>query len=492
VILARGAAYHARARALFPAILWNELSTMDLLLAVAPKPPDFIPPADVVAYVLGGIAVILIAARIVGAVFVKIGQPRIVGEIIAGILIGPTVLGGQLAKGQTATAPAVDGSGLVNDLFPLPSVAFLAVIGQIALVFYMFLVGLELDKRLLKGRALQMAVVGVVATLVPVGLGFLAGSVLDGPTWRPAGITITTFGLFLGAAISVTAFPVMARILQEKGLLGSEMGAIGVGSAAIVTVLMFLVIALASGSAKGSGVVDSIGVRLLLLAGVILVLGAVVRPIMGIILRRFEASTGIADTHLAILLIGALATGLATDRIIGAGLVGGFLFGLAVPDREGLARSVIDRMESTVILFLLPIFLAVSGLRTDLTLVNGTLLGAAAFFLVLMIVGKVAAGYLAGRAVGLGNKDAQVIGVLLNCRGLLILVVGLIGLQLGTITPSMQVVFVVGAIVTTMMTGPLISWLVPTKDVERITASYRPQDILEAKNTAEGTSRIAG
>ncbi len=465
---------------------------MEIFLAAAQNPPKFIPSADVVAYVLMDIAIILIAARLVGTLFEKFGQPRIVGEIIAGILIGPTVLGGQLAKAATAKAGAIDGSGLVNDLFPLPAVAFLTLIGQIALVFYMFLVGLELDKRLLKGRSVQMIVMAIAATLVPVALGFVAGAVLDGPTWRPAGISATTFGLFLGAAISVTAFPVMARILQEKGLLGSQMGAIGVGSAAIVTVLMFLVIAAASASAKGSGVVDSVGLRFLLVIGLIAVLFLVVRPLMSLATKRFDAAKNLDGNLLAVMLIGALATGLATDRIFGAALVGGFLFGLAVPERDGLAPAVISRMESTVVVFLLPIFLAVSGLRTDLTLVTGTLLAAAALFLALMIAGKLGAGYLAGRAVGLKSKDALVVGVLLNCRGLLILVVGLIGLQLGTITPSMQVVFVVGAIVTTMMTGPLMGWLVPKKEVESISATYSSQDILDAKATAEGTSRIAG
>ncbi len=457
-----------------------------------PPPPEVIAPADVVAYVLAGLAIILIAARIVGSIFERFNQPRIVGEIVAGILIGPTILGGQLARAAVPGKPAVDGSGLVNDLFPLQSFGFLSLLGQVALVFYMFLVGLELDKRLLRGRGMQMLVVALAATLVPVALGFAVGGILDSATWRPAGVSATTFALFMGAALSVTAFPVMARILQEKGLLGSQLGAVGVGAAAIVTVLMFLVIAAASASAKGAAPVGSVGVRFLLIGGLIVGLFVVLRPLMRLAVRFFDEKKPLHGNLLALLLVGALATGLATDRILGVGLVGGFLFGLAVPEREGLAQAVIQRLENVVIVFLLPVFLAVSGLRTDLTLVNGTILAGAALFLGLMIASKIGAGYVAGRAVGLSNRDAQVIGALLNCRGLLILVVGLIGLQLGVITPAMQVVFVIGAIVTTMMTGPLINLLVPKQEVEDITATLTPADIMDARRTASGTSRIAG
>src|SRR5207249_1691605 len=153
-------------------------------------------------------------------------------------------------------------------------------------------------------------------------------------------------------------------------------------------------------------------------------------------------------------------TGLAADRIGINALVGGFLFGLAVPHRPGLSETVIERMQDSVVLFFLPIFLAVSGLRTDLKLLKPSLFGGLFLFLVLMIVGKWGVGYIAGRSVGLRSNQANILGVLLNCRGLLILVVGLIGLQLGVITPAMQAVFVVGAIVTTLMTGPLVVWFV--------------------------------
>jgi len=454
-------------------------------------PPEVMAPVDVVAYVLAALAIILIAARIVGTVFERIGQPRVVGEIIAGILIGPTILGGAIAKAPLPGVPGVAGSGLVNDLFPLPVFGFLSLIGQVALVFYMFLVGVEIDQRLLKGKGRQMLIVALAVTLVPIALGFLCGALLSGATWKPDGVSATAFSLFLGAALSVTAFPVMARILQEKQLLATPLGAVGVGSAAIVTVIMFLIIAAASATAKGSGAVSGVGTKLLLVVALVAVLVIVVRPALEYVTRSWKEDGQLPGNLLAGLLIGALVTGLATDRILGASLVGGFFFGMVVPARPGLAEAVIARMTDAVILFFLPVFLAVSGLRTDLTLINGTVLAGSALFVVLMIAGKLGVGFLAGRAVGLNPKESGTLGALMNCRGLLILVVALIGLQLGVITPQTQIVFVIGAIVTTMMTGPLVDLFLPKEEVRGATMEFSVEDLADGKRVASGTATIA-
>ena len=426
-------------------------------------PPSGVAPVDVIAYVLVDLAIILLAARLVGELFVRFRQPRIVGEIVAGILIGPTVLGGNLA-GQAPGKPPVEGAGLVGDLYPFQAFGFLNLIGQVGLVFFMFLVGLELDQRLLKGRGRQIMIMALAAVLVPIALGFLAGNLLDSATWKPEGISTTTFSLFLGAGLSVTAFPVMARILQEKGLLASEMGAVGVGAAAVVTVLMFLAIAAASASAEGSGVANDVGIKLLLTLALIAGL-LVLRPLMGYALRAIDQDAHLS-TIIAVMLAGALATGLAADRIGINALVGGFLFGAAVPASQELAETVIARLQDAVVVFFLPVFLAVSGLRTDFRLLDFDLIPGLLLFLALMIVGKWGVGYLTGRAVGLRDAQAHTLGVLLNCRGLLILVVGLIGLQLEVITPGMQAVFVVGAIVTTLMTGPLVDVFIRKETVE--------------------------
>lgn len=349
-----------------------------------PPPPEALAPAEVIAYVLAALAIILIAARLVGGLFVKLKQPRIVGEIIAGILIGPTVLGGTLAKGGVTDLdrPAIDGSGLVNDLYPLQAFAFLNLIGLLTLVFFMFLVGLEVQQRFLKGREKQIIVVALAVVLAPVALGFLIGGILDDPgKWKvettPAGspVSATTHALFLGAGLAVTAFPVMARILQEKRMLATPMGAVGVGAAAVVTPLMFLVVAGATASAKGQGVPSTIGIKLLLAAGLVAVLFLIVRPALAAILkRRFDPDQPLDGEIFALLLIGALVTGLAADRIGIHSLNGGFLFGACVPQIAGLGRAVIDRMLQFVVVFMIPVFLAVSGLQTDLTILEGNMI----------------------------------------------------------------------------------------------------------------------
>jgi Kef-type K+ transport system membrane component KefB len=442
----------------------------------APPPPEALAPAVVIAYVLADLAIILIAARIVGGLFVKLKQPRVVGEIIAGVLIGPTVLGGTLAKGGITDLdrPPVDGSGLVNDLYPLQAFSFLNLIGLLTLVFFMFLVGLEVQQRFLKGRERQILIVALAVLIGPVALGFLVGGILDDPgKWKVAmtaegkSVSSTTHALFLGAGLAVTAFPVMARILQEKRMLATPMGAVGVGAAAVVTPLMFLVVAGATASAKGQGVPDTIGIKLLLAAGLVVFLFVVVRPLLGTILRRrFDPEKPLDGDLLALLLVGALLSGLAADRIGIHSLNGGFLFGACVPQIEGLGRAVIDRMLQFVVVFMIPVFLAVSGLQTDLTLLEGNMVAGILLFLAAMVAGKWIVGALAGRAVGLNWSEANAIGVLMNCRGLMILVVALIGLQAGVITPPMQIAFVLGAIITTLMTGPLVDVFLPADKVE--------------------------
>lgn len=438
--------------------------------AGSPK-PETIPGPDVLAYILLDLAIILIAARLVGALFVKIKQPRVVGEIVAGILIGPTVLGGHLARGEVTqtmdTGEAIVGHGLVNDVFPLQSFVFLNFIGNLTLVFFMFLVGLEVQQRFLKGKGPQILVVALAVVVVPVALGFVFNALFSGAEYKPAGISDGTQGLVLGAALAVTAFPVMARILQEKRQIATPMGAIGVGAAAVVTPLMFLVLAGAAASAQGQGVPDTIGVRLLLAIAFGLVCFLVLRPLMSrFLLRDFDPTKPLSGEVFAVLIGGALLGGLAGDLIGIHALNGAFFFGAAVPQIEGLGKAVIDRMGEFVIVFMIPIFLAVAGLQTDFRVLTVELIPGLLVFIAFMIAGKWFVGAAAGRAVGLNFKEANTIGVLMNCRGLMILVVAIVASQFGGITPEMRVVFALGAIVTTMMTGPLVDVFLPKRDVE--------------------------
>lgn len=438
----------------------GELVPLPACPAGAPK-PETIPPPDVFAYLLLDLAIILVAARIVGALFVRIRQPRVVGEIVAGILIGPTVLGGHLARGEVTEtvdrSEAVVGHGLVNDIFPLQSFAVLNLVGTLTLVFFMFLVGLEVQQRFLKGKAVPIIVVALAVTIVPVALGFLFNVLFSGPEYKPAGISNGTQGLVLGAAIAVTAFPVMARILQEKRQIATPMGAIGVGAAAVVTPLMFLVLAGASASADGQGAPHAIAVRLLLALAFAGIAFFLLRPFMkAVVLKRFDPREPLDGGILAFLLVGAVIGGLAGDRIGIHALNGAFIFGAAVPQLEGLGKAVIDRMGEFVIVFMIPIFLAVAGLQTDFRVLTVELIPGILVFVAFMIAGKWFVGAGAARAVGLDSRESNTIGVLMNCRGLMILVVAIVAGGFGGVTPEMRVVFALGAIVTTMMTGPLV------------------------------------
>jgi Kef-type K+ transport system membrane component KefB len=424
---------------------------MDLVGIVAAVGPGLnpVPPADVLFWVLFEIALILIAARIVGGIFVRFNQPRVVGEIVSGILLGPSLLGLEITNKLWAQQP-------------LPVIQRL---GDIALLFFMFLVGMELDVKLLRGRERQIAVVAVAVVAIPIILGFLIAPTpwLDKPAFRPAGVSASAYAMFLGAGLAVTAFPVMAHMLMERRQLGTTMGAIGVGSAAAITVLMFIAIAAASAIARGQGLSDfklagppySPGQAAVMTVLFIAVLVFIVRPILTRLTQGYDPDRGISLEFLAITLILMFLSGVVGERIGITQWVGSFLFGTVVPTWPGLRRDIANRMKDFTIVLLVPIFLAYSGIRTNLRLLEWSLVPGIALFLAMMVVGKLGVGTLASRAVGLKWRQSLLLGTLLNCRGLLILAVALKGLELGVITPQMQLIFVMGAIITTMMTGPL-------------------------------------
>jgi len=200
---------------------------------------------EVVAFVLLDLALIVALARTVGRVFVKLDQPRVIGEIVAGLLLGPTVLGGSVA-----TAPEDPGSGIIAELFPLQAFEFLNLMATVALVLFMFLVGLEVEQRFFHGRGRQIVVLGLAVTVVPFAIGFGVAAILDEPdVWRVLttrdgeDVPFVTHALFIGAGLAVTAFPVMARILEERHMLSTEMGAVAIDAAAVSLPLMFIMIA---------------------------------------------------------------------------------------------------------------------------------------------------------------------------------------------------------------------------------------------------------
>ena len=403
----------------------------------------------VLPWVLADLAIILAAARLVGGLFVRLRQPRVVGEMIAGILIGPTVLGGAVAGGP------IPGSGLTGTLYPAGSFAFLGLLGSVALVLFTFLVGLEVPQRMLRGQVGRVGVIGVAVVATSVGLGFALARVLDAPVpWRAA--PPVAHALLIGSGLAATALPVVARILQEKGLIATSVGALGIGAAAVVTPLTFVALGAGAASLDGNAVLVT-AVRLALTGLLVAVLLRVVRPLLRLLLARRHRPGSDLDAGLfAALLVGVFLTALAADRIGIQALSGGLLFGAAVPQVPGLAAAVLARLQQFVVVFGIPVFLAVSGLQTDLRVLRPVHLAATALFVLAVAVGKWGVGTAVGRVLGLPARTAGAVGVLLSCGGLVTLVVALEARRLGLITPSMQVVFVLGAILTTLATGPLL------------------------------------
>ncbi|MGA1344441.1 MAG: cation:proton antiporter [Ilumatobacteraceae bacterium] len=391
--------------------------------------------------VLLALAVVIFAARVGGWAAVRIGQPRVVGEILAGVVIGPSALG--LLGGVVTT----------DRLFPAEVRSALGVIGQLGLLMFMLLVGVVFEPADVGRRWPAVGVVAVTVVAVPVGLGFALSPVLDSDRFS-TGASATAFALFLGAMLSVSAFPVTVRILEELRLERSTLGVVAIAAAAVVTVLMFIVSATARAVADGAdaGGLVAVPVRAVAYLGIMLL---VVRPALRVVGDRIAGlPTG---GGLAVVAVVTLVSGrLAVEADLGV-IVGGFIAGVVLPRRDVLAPVVIARTSDLVATILLPVFLATSGLITDLTSVGVGSLPGIAVFLVAAVVAKLAVGWAVARAVGLADHEARILGALMNCRGLLVLVIGMTAVEAGVITAQMQVGSVLVALVTTAMTGPIVN-----------------------------------
>lgn len=425
-------------------------------------------PDQVLGFVLLDIAIILVVARAMGAVFKRLGQPTVVGEIVGGILLGPTLLGPTIFAWNAPwsflncdAALAVSGAdpSITTCLFPPQSRSMLSVLGQIALVLFMFLVGLELDWDLLKGKGKKISIVAFGAVAVPIGLAFAIGGPLFNGDFVAGFGTVDepsqlSFTLFLAAMLSVTAFPVMARILQEKGMTASAMGSVGVAAAAIVTVAMFLTVAVAAGVATEQGP-SSLAVKFVAAAVYIAVLFLVVRPLLAPLGAAYEREGRLTPGLFAVVLIILFTSSYAAHQIGINVIVGGFLAGAVLPARQTLFRDMAGRLSDFTAVILLPIFLAFSGLNTDFTQLRLGHVPGIALFVAAGVIGKWLGSAVFARFAGMSWNEGNILGILMNCRGLLVLVVALIGFNQGVISAPMQVGGVVMALVTTMMTGPL-------------------------------------
>lgn len=397
---------------------------------------------DTLARLLLQVGVIIGVSQVFSRLGRRLRQPSVVSEILAGVALGPSLLG--------ALSPSASAY-----LFPPASLAGLEAVAQLGLILFMFLVGLELDLGMMRGRGQSAVVISQAGIVVPFALGIGLATYAHA-SLSPPGTPFLSFALFLGVAMSITAFPVLARLIAERGLLGSALGTTALAAAAIDDVSAWCLLALVVSVVRAEGpwsVALTIGLALLFIL-VMATLGRRALPKL--------ATPDIAPSRerFTIVLLLVLASAALTHVIGIHALFGAFCLGVALPHDGLFAAGLRERIEDLVVVAMLPIFFAYSGLNTDLGLLASWHDALLCVGVVLVaVVGKLGGVTLAARSVGHSWREASTLGVLMNTRGLMELVVLHVGLDLGVLSPRLFTMMVVMALVTTVATGPLVSWL---------------------------------
>jgi Kef-type K+ transport system membrane component KefB len=402
------------------------------------------------AILMAQICLIILASRFIGSLTEKIGQPRVIGEVLAGILLGPSFLGW--------AAPGVSAF-----LFPPASFSVLNALSQLGLVLFMFMVGLELDLKELHRQGHVAILVSHASITAPMTLGAVLALYLY-PRLSDRTVGFDGFALFMGVAMSITAFPVLARILTERKLLRTRMGSMAVACAAVDDVtgwcILAYVVAFVRASHSSLPLWVTIGGLPVFVA--IMVFG--VRRVLHGIERGYRERGELSDNRKALLLVLLLTSALITEALGLHLLFGAFIAGVIMPKERGFVSYVIERFESLTILLLLPLFFAYTGLRTSIGLVSGPRMwGICLLIIAVAVIGKLGGTSVAAHLIGLNWRESVAIGALMNTRGLMELVVLNIGLDIKIISPSLFSMMVIMAIVTTMMTSPLLHWASPTR-----------------------------
>ena len=378
-----------------------------------------------------------------GLVFRRLGQTAVIGEMFAGILLGPSLLGQLL--------PSIE-----SRLFPQASLPPLYLISQLGVVLFMFVVGMDVDIDRLRRRAKATVLVSNAGIVVPFALGVGLSFYLH-DLYAPAGVANLTFALFIGIAMSITAFPVLARILSERGLTETDLGNTAIGCAAIDDVTAWCLLALALAIGQGHGFAQP--VIAVALTGVVgLIALVVIRPRASGLFGDVDRSGAGRGTLLRALLF-LFVTAWATETIGVHALFGAFIAGVAVGGAESLRRPLREAIEPLTSTLLLPLFFAYAGLRTEVGSLSGEAWFACGLVLLAAVAGKFGAVSLAARVQGFSWQDAVALGALMNTRGLMELVVLNIGYDLGILSAPMYTMMVIMALTTTCMAGPVLAML---------------------------------
>src|ERR1022692_66635 len=413
-----------------------------------------------VQLLLVDLALIIVLARLLGAAARRIGQPPVLGEIVAGILLGPTIWGPKIP------AP----------LFPATLIPPLTALADLGLVLFMFVVGYEVDLGLVRGRGRVAASVAIGSIVVPLALGTGLGAWL---AHRHHVHNPTTFILFFGVAMSITAFPVLARILTDRGLHRTRIGGLALAAASVDDVLAWALLAVVIAVA-GAGTGHS-QLRLVLAPVYAAVMIWLVRPALRRLADLYQRQGRLTPNVLAAVLALLLLSSFVTDWMGVKFIFGAFIFGIVMPrDVPALREAVLDRLEQISVLVLLPVFFVIAGLNVNLRGIGLSGLVDLALIMLVAVAGKFGGAYYGARLTGVRRRQSGALAALMNTRGLTEIVILTVGLQLGILNKSLFTLMVVMAILTTGMAGPLLKVIYPTRIMER--------DIAEADRAALGTA----
>lgn len=397
--------------------------------------------SEVLVHLLLALVVVIVVARLLGSLFKYMNQPAVIGEILAGLMLGPSLLG--------RIAPEIS-----NYILPGSVAPYLGVISQVGILLYMFLVGLELDTRLLRTGAHATLAISHASIIAPFLLGGMLALWIY-PMLSTSNISFTVFSLFMGVSMSVTAFPVLARILTDRRLQRTQMGVTALSCAAVddVTAWCLLALVVSVVKAKMGSALSTVLFTLAYIAFVFVV----VRPALAWLARRTNDEDRISQSVLGLVLGGFLLSALITEYIGIHAIFGAFLFGAVVPHDSRIARDLTEKLQDLVVVLLLPAFFAFTGIRTQMGLLSGLENWLICIAIILVAsLGKFGGTVVAARLAGLGFREGSALGILMNTRGLMELVVLNIGLDLGVISPTLFAMLVVMALVTTFATTPVL------------------------------------
>lgn len=422
-----------------------------------------------VILVLIEVLIIIGLSRLMGLANTWIKQPPLIGEVVAGIMLGPSLFG-WVAPDLAAT------------LFPLEVVPFLDVLSQVGLIFFMFLIGLELNPRYLSTNLQAAILTKIVSILVPFTLSTLLGLIFY-PLVSNSSVSFIAFSLFLGAAISITAFPVLVRIITEKNLQGTRLGTLALSCATINNVITWCILAVAIAIVRGNSINGTwhIIITSLIYIGLMMTIGRIILQRLTTYYRRTQR---LNQMLLALVYMLVVASALITE-LIGIHLIfGAFLLGIIMPTNTGFRRELALKTEGFLKVFLLPVFFAYSGLRTQISLINRPQLWLlCALVLIVAIASKYLCTYVAARFNALNQREASALGWLMNTRGLTQLIILNIGLSLKVISPLLFTMLVIVTLVSTFITSPLLEWTYPKRLISKYAISTEDEPEIDREST---------